>query len=340
LSLPVELWASILLHVTRPEDVKAVADTCQLMRDALLAPHRLVDVGGVATDALLKRLRGVRRIELGGSSSLTDEGVSMLAGARWVGLQGCTAVTDVGVRALAGVETICLKGCVRITNSGVCALAGVRDIDLTDCCNVSNECCCALAGAERVVLAGTCVGDAGVQHLQGVQEVSLQGCLQVTDASMPALAGAHTVNLAGTSVTDEGLAYLAGVRRIDLSRLRGVSDVGLKAIAGAEAVSLWMNTDVTDKGIIALGNAGLRELAIRQVEHVSPACLYALSEARALRFDGAMEIAVAVEMRQYLRNVPVIEIDWYNPPSEKNIKTLMRFGVFISGKRVRFSPDT
>lgn len=232
------------------EESRTIASTREwdeIIRLLALHPSAGLRAEGQMTDEVLEDVANVESItalDLGGSKSLTDDGLRHLA--RLSRLKHLdvshTAITDRGLevlRDLPGLETISL-GMTRITDDGAAHLAHCHEL-------------------ERVNLAWTRTGDGALRALAGKRRLrSLSSGGLVTDAGIPLL---HELPVFKTWHGGEPkMALLSYDSEPNRLMLRGsFTDRGMAHMRGLDGL-FGLNLDDTNLAITAAALAPLTSL--------------------------------------------------------------------------------
>jgi hypothetical protein len=248
--------------VAEPESKEVAAR----MRDwdaiiAVMHERRLpgLDASGQMTDALLdriSRLDHIMMLDLGGSKSVSDEGVRHLArlpGLRHLNLMGCR-ITDRGLevlRRLPALETLVLTW-TGITDAGAVHLAAcdhLRTVDLSGT-PTGDGAIRALAG-KRVLSefrSGNGVTDAGLERLHDLPVFKTWQGGEPRMALLSAGAGPNMLLLRGP-FTDRGFAVLVGLDglfalNVDSDQL-SITGAGLAPLVSLPRLG-WLAFDAKD----------------------------------------------------------------------------------------------
>ena len=178
------------------------------------------------TDADLVLLRGVRYLNMGGCTHVTNAGVDRVLEGQHLQTFKCqrvTCMTDALFANLVGIQMLDMSGCSEetITDAAFAHLAGIHTLYMDNCnqTTITDAAFAHLAGIDTLDMSRcnqATITDAAFAHLAGIDALYMNGCNQatITDAAFAHLAGTHTLYMNGcnqATITDATFAHLAGI---------------------------------------------------------------------------------------------------------------------------------
>jgi hypothetical protein len=163
---------------------------------------------------------GVRRLNMKGSSSITDAAFAHLKGIHTLNMAACyqNTITDAAFAHLKGIHTLRMMSCNQptITDAAFVHLQGIHTLEMGGCDQIT-------------------ITDAAFVHLKGIHTLNMIFCNQptITVAAFAHLKGIHTLSLfLCTQLTNAVFTHLKGIKRLDIGDCTqfNLTDDSLKGI--------------------------------------------------------------------------------------------------------------
>lgn len=205
----------------------------------------------LVNECVVPLFTGLKKVQLGIYSAITDEGLQKLTSIEELDLTYNRRITDKSVKKLVNLRVLNLLACEGVSGGCLRRLTQLKRLGLKQNTHILGDCLLSLSGIEEIDLSECANVKDGhlVYMLHNLRALKLNGNYQITDACICQMTRLERLSYNARGIDDSVLMQLTNLKKLSLFDKSRNTDRGLSTLTCLTSINLGYNFTITTAGL-------------------------------------------------------------------------------------------